>query len=110
MNATEVAKKLNVPVQTVRCLLKSGKLHGNKEKNKWVVKQKEFAMFRRKNEAVLNNIRNKYVNLYWAGLSVKQLQAHVAEDFAKEMVICRRSGFAERTIYDSLMRDKEGTT
>ena len=106
MNGTELAKNLNTSTKTAWYLIRSGQIKAEKKNRKWAVDIDSFHAFRRKNRASVKALKSRYVDLYWQGLTVEQLQRHVKEDFSKDGIVWPIHGFAEQAIYESLMEDK----
>ena len=101
MNCRQLAEKLQVCTPRVRDLLLSGMIKAKKEKGRWRIDENSVAKFVSRNNRKLKEIEEQYVSLYWQGLTVKQLQKRVREDFDQAGILHPVEDFAEKAIYNS---------
>ena len=109
MNATELARKLNTSMQKVRWLIYTGQIDAKKVNRVWSVDEGSVRAFRRRNAKAIERLKTEYVSLYWAGISVKRLQERARDDFKTAGIVCHLDGFAEQTIYESIMEGRNGS-
>lgn len=67
----------------------------------------DFERFKRRNSKKIEKLKVEFVRLYWEGLDHYTLQNRVADEFAKQGILCKTRGFAEIAIYNDLMESKQ---
>jgi len=106
MNAVELSNFLGAPYRATLLLLQSGAIHGNKNKRKWIVSESEALKFKENKAKELEILRNELISLYWQGATVDSLQKRVREELKSKKIIAEKSSFAEKTIYESVMKSR----
>ena len=104
MNGSELARKLGTSTRKVGWLISTGQIKAERVKQAWLVDEASVRAFQRRNKTVVDNIKKRYVELYWAGATVERLQARAKDEFAERGVIWPLEGFAEKAIYESIMQ------
>lgn len=103
MNAAQFAKTLKTSTRIVGGLISSGAIKATKEKGRWAIDPASAESFVKKNAAAVERLRGEYVTLYWTGVTVSGLQWMTKDDFIKRGIIHPVRGFAEQTIYKSIV-------
>ncbi|HWS43318.1 MAG TPA: hypothetical protein VN421_09575 [Pseudoflavonifractor sp.] len=103
MNAAQFAKTLKTSTRIVGGLIRSGTIKATKERGRWAIDPTSAKSFIKKNAAAVERLRGEYVTLYWHGVTVSALQWMTKDDFIKRGIIHPVRGFAEQTIYNSMM-------
>ena len=104
MTPKQAAKLAGVPHGVIIDALHAGQLSGKKHHGRWHIKPGKAWRFGRLNRAALEALAEEYISLYWQGRSVDWLQARVKADFAERHIVWPVAGFAEQTIYNSIVR------
>lgn len=102
-----LAAALGIRYVTALELCRDGAIKAVKEKSRWKIGRREFERVKNRNEKALGRLREEYTTLYRTGLGVRQLQNRVEDDFRRKGIIAEERGFAERTIYQAVMAEKE---
>lgn len=98
----EISTKLNVPYAKVLEILRMKIIPAKKVKNRWNVTPKQFANFKLSNDRKIKTLQNTYIDLYWQGLTINQIQDRAVKDFKEQYIVASVKGFAETTIYEAL--------
>lgn len=113
MNGVELAKELHVSARKARNMIRLGIIKAKKRKGVWDVDVKDFRRFQKNNHTKIQRLKAEYIALYWAGLGIETLQRRVKEDFTEKAILYPPGSlhhFAEQTIYESLLQEKEERT
>ena len=105
MTPKQAAALSGMPHEVIISALHSGRLAGKKYRKRWHIKPAKAYRFGRINSEALDALSKEYVSLYWQGRTIQWLQNHVKEDFEANHISWPVAGFAEQTIYASIMRE-----
>lgn len=104
MTPKETAKMTGIPHDAILSALRGGSISGKKYRGRWHIKPRDAWRLKTVNDAKLDSIREEYISLYREGLTVDRLQARVKNDFLERNIVWPATWFAERTIYQSVMK------
>lgn len=108
MTPREKSEKLNVNYREILEIISQKVLKAEKQKNRWIIQEKDFQNFKKKNSGKIEDLKKRYVSLYWQGLTINSLKNRTKEDFEKEKIyLIPYKDFAEQTIYNHLMEGKK---
>lgn len=104
LTSQDAADFFSVSRATILFAIKSGYLPATKVKGRYLINAKESRGNKKQMPERIRKLKAEYVSLYWQGLNPEQLQNRVKADFIKNKIICNAAGFAEKAIYDSLVK------
>lgn len=88
---------------------KSGRLPAKRRgKGSFFVSKQEFTAFKSRNERLVKTLKERYVRLFYSGISKESLQEQVPLDFANKGILFPARGFVEVAIYEDMMKKKKG--
>lgn len=106
MNASQLARKVGASSRAIGELIRTGRIKASRSKRAWDIDDKTAQVFCARNAAAIEKLKAEYVSLYWGGLSVRKLQARARDDFNDRGIVGPVVGFAEKTIYESLIKNE----
>lgn len=68
--------------------------------------ENEALKFKVNNAKELEILKTELISLYWQGATVDSLQKRVREELKSKQIIAEKSSFAEKAIYESVMKSR----
>lgn len=107
MTPRHAARLSGMPYEVILEALRIKRLRGHKIRKRWHVKPRDAYRFGQVNQKKIELLSAEYVNLYWQGCTIAQLQNRAKEDFREANIVYKTAGFAEQAIYRSVTKRTE---